>query len=442
MAQFERLHDFNGQDGMDAYNRVMIHDNTVYTTAVRGGAVGKGTLLAFDLESGAAQVLHHFDGTNGRDPFNIGTIHNGVLWGITRSDEVNYAGTLFRYTLATGDMLLAHRFGGGGDAGHHLLYGPTQIDGKLYGLTTQGGVSNQGTLYRFDPVTDVLDTLHHFAEGQGTRPFGGLIEFDGWLIGTVSDITLREQSDPPNTAFGGVFRIRPDGTDYSLVHRFSGGTDGGHPYGNLVYGGGDWFYGTTLGEYNNLDDEGVVFRMRTDFTDYEVIHDFGAQTGDGSKPNGDVIVSPDGQTLYGFAHGSLTAPLGGDSPFFGTAVEAGTLFKMQSDGSAFEVLHRFDSPDAGLVPERTPAVHGSTLYGAAAHGGIHEDADRPDGMGTLFAWYLDQQNGTTTSQEPEGTVGSEFKGGTGSLGAIMVATLFLIRRGRRLPVCQTTQGRI
>ncbi len=430
-ARFERLHDMGGHDGMDTYSRVLIHDNTLYTTAVRGGAVDKGTLLALDLNTGATQVLHHFTGVNGRSPFNLSAVLDGSIWGVTRSDEINYGGMLFRYEIATGVVSYEHRFGGGGDAGHHLLYGPMALDGVLYGTTNQGGTTDNGTLYRYDPATGLLETLHHFASGSGTRPFGGLIEHDGWLLGTVSDITLREQDDPPNTEKGGLFRIRPDGSDYSLVYAFEGGDSGGHPYSNLSHDGGDWFYGTTLGEYNNLDDQGVIFRIRTDFSEYQVIHNFGARDDDGSKPNGDILISTDDGKLYGFAHGTLTAPLGDGSPVFGEAVEAGTLFSLNPDGSDFDVLHRFDSPENGLVPERTPALRNTTLYGAAAHGGDNASTDRPDGMGTLFAWHIEGAVDEALSPAEEGTEKTTDNAATGAFGSVWLVGLWMACAWRR-----------
>lgn len=381
-AEFRLLHSFSGADGRDLYNRVVLADGALYTTAVRGGEHDKGTLVRYDLAAGSLAVLHHFDGRDGRAPFNLSAAAGGQVYGITRADEVNYKGVLFRHDIDSERTRVLHRFAGPPTGAEHPLYAPLLHRGQLYGLSTRGGLHNQGALYRIDTDGRGFALLHSFAAGSGTRPFGGLLALDGWLVGTASDITLRGRDDPANTAHGVVFRIRPDGRDYQVVHRFAGGDHGGHPYGGLRADGRGWLYGTTLGEYNNLDDEGVVFRLDTSFQRYEVLHRFSARAGDGSKPNGDLVFSADGERLYGFAHGSLTAPTGPDSPFFGTAVEPGTLFELRRDGGGLRVLHRFDSPAHGLVPERTPVLHRGVLYGAAAGGGEHD-------KGVLFAYTLE-----------------------------------------------------
>lgn len=415
-AEFHLLHEFNGSDGMDAYNQVLLHEGKLYTTAVRGGRHSKGTLVSLNLESNTLTELHHFTGVDGRSPFNLTAIYDNKIWGVTRSDELNYKGTLFSYDLGDGQTSLVHRFLGAPLEADHPLYGPISVENKLYGLSNKGGSANQGAIYRFDPATEQLDILHSFDSGHGTRPFAGLIWHDGWFVGTASNITLRTANDPPNSSFGVIFKVRADGSDYQVLHRFEGKTQGGHPYGNLVADSDGWLYGTTLGEYYNHDDEGVVFRIDAKSKHYQVLHDFSTQRGDGSKPNGDLVIGADGKTLYGFAHGTLTAPTGPDSPFFGENIEAGTLFQLSTDGDGFRVLHRFDSPENGLVPERTPVLHNGVIYGAAAGGGQHKSKDRPQGMGVLFSYRL----ATGETKSPQQTTR-----GSGSMGAFLIALLML-----------------
>src|SRR5690348_10904569 len=96
----------------------------------------------------------------------------------------------------------------------------------------------------------------------------------------------------------------------------------------------------------------------------------------GAYPRCGLMLS--GSTLYGTTYG------GGSSG-------SGTIFKVNTDGTAFSVLHSFSAlnfttkgainndganPVAGLV------LSGNTLYGAASAGG-------PWGEGTLFSIAID-----------------------------------------------------
>lgn len=418
-ADFKLLHHFNGDDGMDLYSRVISHNGKLYTTAVRGGLHGKGTLVSFDLGSKKLEVLHHFNGADGRSPFNLGSVLNNKLWGITRADEINYNGMLYSFDLASKEFKLEHNFTGVPTDGSYLQFAPLAFESKLYGLSNRGGANDQGSIYRFDPDTGQLDTLHSFSVEHSNKPFGGLAVLNGWLVGTLSDVSMRLESDPPNSRSGAIFKIQPDGSGYQVVFEFSGGQQGGHPYGGLQSDGKGWLYGTTLGEYYNLDDQGVVFRIDQNFQNYQVLHDFSLRQDDGSKPNGGVVVTPDGQTLYGFAHATLTAPTGPDSPVFGSQTEAGTLFRLQSDGSEFEVLHRFDSADTGLVPERTPALVNNVIYGAAAAGGDNR-SEKPDGMGVIFSWQEEEPQKTKSASAGGGSIWLLF---LATLGSYLVCAL-------------------
>ena len=60
-------------------------------------------------------------------------------------------------------------------------------DGDFYGTTRYGGASNKGTIFKFDPATGTLTTLHVFSGGNGAEPRGELVQGrDGHFYGTTS----------------------------------------------------------------------------------------------------------------------------------------------------------------------------------------------------------------------------------------------------------------
>ncbi len=84
-----------------------------------------------------------------------------------------------------------------------------------------------------------------------------------------------------------------------------------------------------------------------------------------------LIQGPDG-TLYG------VTPLGGA---FGPQAK-GTVFKVQPDGSGFDILYSFTNGTDGANPMGGLIVSGNTLYGTAANGGS-------GGHGTVFKLNTD-----------------------------------------------------
>jgi uncharacterized repeat protein (TIGR03803 family) len=80
-------------------------------------------------------------------------------------------------------------------------------------------------------------TLHAFGgPDDGTHPLNGLL---------LSGSTLYGMTDGGGSLHNGtVFAVNTNGTDYTLLHNFSGGSDGSFPYDALILSG-NTLYGTT-----------------------------------------------------------------------------------------------------------------------------------------------------------------------------------------------------
>jgi len=142
-------------------------------------------------------------------------------------------------------------------------------------------------------------------------------------------------------------------------------------------------YGTTGGD--DVSIQSTVFRIATDGTGFTNLHVFSRDPGgtstniDGTDLAAALIIS-DG-SLYG------TAAAGGIHGY-------GTVFKLNSDGGGFSVLHSFTSTTPlypysnidGANPGKL-AFSNDTLYGTAYSGGDY-------GYGTVFAMKI---NGTKFS---------------------------------------------
>lgn len=157
---------------------------------------------------------------------------------------------------------------------------------------------------------------------------------------------------------------------YAILHSFAGTpTDGSVPWGNLTTDGIK-FYGMTL--VGGPGDVGTAFSINVDGTGYIALHNFAGGATDGILPFGNLV--SDGSTLYG-----ITA--------YGGSGALGTAFSMNTDGSGFSILHSFAGGVAdGTVPEGSPILVGSKLYGITAAGG---PGPTPGGNGTVFSLNTD-----------------------------------------------------
>ena len=117
-------------------------------------------------------------------------------------------------------------------------------------------------------------------------------------------------------AFGWFASIQPVIAQYTVLHNFTGGAgDGAQPFGDLVLSD-SMLYGMTY--YGGTNDGGVIFKMNSDGSGYQVLHTFLGYPVDGDKPIGSLTLS--GSTLYG-----MTSTGGTNNP-------GGTVFKINTDG--------------------------------------------------------------------------------------------------------------
>ena len=127
--------------------------------------------------------------------------------------------------------------------------------GNVYGGTFDGGVNGGGTVYELSPSAGgwTFTTLYSFTGGYG-GPYNKLT-FDA--KGNLYGATEGEGAH----GSGSVFKLtRANGTwTLTDLYDFTGGTDGGVPYGSLAVDAKGNIFGTaSLGGSKN---QGVVFEI-------------------------------------------------------------------------------------------------------------------------------------------------------------------------------------
>lgn len=238
--------------------------------------------------------------------------------------------------------------------------------GTLYGTTYTGGASGDGTVYQLTPPSGgskkwIQKVLHHFSKSgkNGALPDTGVIlDAQGNLYGTAVQGGINDA--------GMVFElVRPanDGDPWKevVLHRFTGGTDGGSPHDTLVFGPDGALYGTT--GFGGTLGAGTVFRLSPQDSGHwkeTVLFNFGNDAGGGypySTPAFDRAGNLYGTTLNGgnASNGvvfELSPPSGG-----------GTLWTET-------VLHSFDDATDGVQPRVGVLIDSAgNLYGTTEEGG-------------------------------------------------------------------------
>ncbi|MGA8535344.1 MAG: choice-of-anchor tandem repeat GloVer-containing protein [Candidatus Tumulicola sp.] len=289
------LHAFAGSpDGQNPYAGLTNVNGTLYGTTVIGGAYNGGAVYSITT-SGTESVLQSFyPGSDGAAPIASLISYGNTLYDTTSTGGVYNAGTAFSMTTSGAETVL-HSFGGAGDGTDPVapLLDVGAGQDTLYGTTMSGGANSCGTVFAVSKSSGKETVLHSFSGSpDGCAPqYGALITLNGTMYGTTS--SGGNSGCASDEGCGTVFSITPSGTE-TVLHSFTGGTDGTAPYGGLAVINGV-LYGTTRngGAYN----QGTIFTISpTPPSNYAVIWAFGNQL-DGAHPQSDPIVV--GGTLYG-----------------------------------------------------------------------------------------------------------------------------------------------
>jgi uncharacterized repeat protein (TIGR03803 family) len=341
---------------------IQADDGALFGTTLQGGVSNAGVIFRLNTDGTGATVLHTFGvaAGDGQSPTALVQGSDGVLYGTTSIGGTNKTGTIYKINTDGTGYQVVHDFGRAAADGANPQAGLVEgRDGFLYGTTFFGGSNGRGTVYRLNKAGDGYLVLHNFSvgDGDGANPDTALVQGrDGALYGT--------------TFFGGsndagaIFRLNTNGSSYLVLRSFSGlNGDGQNPDAALMQGSDAALYGTTYSGGSNS--AGSIFKLNTDGSGYTVLRAFTATGGDGQKPLSALLEVKDG-LLYG------TTYLGGSSG-------AGTVFKLNRDGTGYAVLRSFDTANADGRNPRAGVLQGSdlALYGTTWNGG-------ESGFGTVF----------------------------------------------------------
>jgi uncharacterized repeat protein (TIGR03803 family) len=233
--------------------------------------------------------------------------------------------------------------------------------GNLYGTTVDGGANGAGVIFGLSALA-VEKVLLNFCANvnctDGANPKAGLTRDSS---GNFYTTTYAGGANGQ----GEVLELKLKATTPTILHSFTGGTDGGHPVAAVIRDSQGNLYGTAStggnlsGVCGALGGCGVVFKLDTN----NVLTPLYAFTGgaDGATPYGRLLLAGGklfGTTVYG---GNLTG-CGGAG--------CGVLFVVHPATRKEVTLHKFSggadgaNPYVGVIADSL-----GNLYGTAAYGG-------------------------------------------------------------------------
>jgi uncharacterized repeat protein (TIGR03803 family) len=300
---------------------------------------------------------------NGRYPSTTISDAQGNLYVVAYGGSHN-VGVILKFTInsngsATESVL--HSFTGGSDGS-----GPLAITldgaGNIYGLAYSSvSPTTIGELFELTPTAHGpwnLTVLETFSVNGSIAP--GIVEDSaGNFYGTSYNY---------GPTYGSLFQLTlgSSGWTQNLIHTFSGGSDGGFPYGRLTVDQSGNIYGTA--EEGGTTNRGVVFEFSPStgntYTE-KILHNFSAGGNDGWEPSAALIFDSAGN-LYS------TTDNGG-APKCSKTGGCGTVFELSpSSGGQWteQILYTFGDAEAfDVTPQDILFDSTGNIYGTTFEGG-------------------------------------------------------------------------
>jgi uncharacterized repeat protein (TIGR03803 family) len=351
---------FDGANGSYPMGPLLTDANgSLYGTACTGGASNYGTIFQLAAGSRTLTTLATFIGPNGRNPTGSLLLDStGNLFGVTVNGGDSDQGTIYQLAIGSRAMTTIASFGawttGGANPEGGLI---ADASGNLYGTTANGTLPGRGIVFRCAADTHAVITLATFNGIEGAEPEGALVaDAAGNLYGTALRGGKRYDSDPYE--YGSVFKVASGTHTMSRLATFNG-NNGANPRGGLVADSHGYLYGIAF--QGGPDHDGAIFGVDPTTRLLTTLVSFNGTNG--AYPEGGLIIDADGN-LYG------TTSQGGSA-------NAGTVFRIDALTHELTTLVAFDGTNGATPCSGLLLGPDENLYGVTYCGGNSD-------LGTVF----------------------------------------------------------
>ncbi|OFX74457.1 MAG: hypothetical protein A2X12_08820 [Bacteroidetes bacterium GWE2_29_8] len=197
-------------------------------------------------------------------------------------------GVIFRFNPSNSNYTRLVTFGGGTRGAEPTGSLLEESEGMLYGMTSRGGTTGDGVLFKYDISSSSYTEELNFNQTRGIMPWGSLIK--------TADNILYGMTYSGGTNYRGViFQYNTSNYQYTIKFNFDG-LNGSWPIGSLIKATDGNLYGVTSG--GGFYGEGNIFKY--DFTTCTTIYSFNGT--DGIYPYSS-LVQASNENLYGMTSG-------------------------------------------------------------------------------------------------------------------------------------------
>ncbi len=407
------MHHFTGTDGAAPNGPLTLQatrsGDMLYGTTSSGGNSNMGVLFQINATGNVYQSLMSFTPTMGYGSGPVVKFVNSILYIATQNTGTN-GGMLIAYNMTTPSWTTVHVFSY--DAAGSLTQSPTGLIGinnVLYGTARLGGAAHQGVVFKVNIDASGYQELHAQTDPSGYMP--NLSYINGQLYGLTHGGAV---TGVPGLSNGTLYRLNTDGTGFQQLHSFNS-SNGYGPSGSIIHASDGNLYGLTTYGGSGYSD-GVAFNIKTDGTGYNPFqlvdngpaagqpqgsliqasngHFYGMNRTSGPSFNGSVFsltaTPPSFQQYYPFCFGNGCADypaasllqasdgwLYGMTPNTSQSGTQGAIFKMNTDGTGYALLHTFTGADGALPTGSLIQAPDGFLYGLTQNGGTGD-------YGTIF----------------------------------------------------------
>lgn len=381
-----------------------LKDGRFYGMTSSGGGYDMGTIFEWNPINNNLTHLISFSGiANGYEPCGFLTLYDEKLYGMTTRGGLNNTGILFEWEPSNNIFIKKLEFLGTEVYGSNPYGSLSFWNEKYYGMTFDGGIDNQGTLFEWEPLVQNYSKKIEFTNDNyqnGGKPVGELITMENKLFGMTSR--------GGNNDVGVIFDWDPISNQYNTLFSFEWDSQGGIPLGSLALKDGN-LYGMTS--------EGAEFGMGTIFEWNPINQAFSKK------------IVFDGYNKGAAPKGSLSLF---DGKFYGMTSSGGehgmgVIFDWDPVNNVFTKRVDFDGEENGATPLGSLTLINGKFYGMTTRGGLNN-------KGVLFEWNPNDNvytkkidfNGASNGAEPQGSLsvsngklyGMTTNGGINNLGVI------------------------
>jgi uncharacterized repeat protein (TIGR03803 family) len=322
-STFTTLASFNYADGWAPQGGLTVDAaGDLFGTTLNGGANDEGTVFEIAAGSHTITTVTSFNATDGESPYGgVALDASGDIYGTTNSGGSSDYGTIFEIARGSAVVTTIVSFNGI-DAAYPKTGVVVDTSEDIYGMSSQGGPTGNGTLFEIPHGSDVVTTLAGFNPPAGQSP----LTFDA--AGNLYGTTLEGGAARDGT----VFEVPKGSVVVTTIATFDK-TSGEYPSG-LSFDSSGNMYGTTGdgGIYNG----GTVFEIVASSTAITTLASLPAL----SSPGSGVALDRWGN-LYGTT--SVGAYLGGTSGL-------GTVFELTAPPTVILSLGSAPNPSNASQP--------------------------------------------------------------------------------------------